>query len=76
VPNPFTSFLSVSWGLIGDVDISADFLRGHMGAGRFQHSYTRRLRYPRLYHGALSYRPAGVPAAAARLAGHSEKNST
>jgi diacylglycerol kinase family enzyme len=67
VPNPFTSFLSVSWGLIGDVDISADFLRAQMGADRFQHSYTRRLRYPRLYHGALSYRPAGVAAADAPL---------
>ncbi len=60
VPSPFISFLSVSWGLIGDVDISADFLRAHMGAGRFQHSYSRRLRYPRLYHGSLTYRPAGV----------------
>ena len=67
VPNPFTSFLSVSWGLIGDVDISADFLRSHMGAGRFQHSYTRRLRYPRLYSGTLAYRPKGVAPASAPL---------
>ena len=67
VPSPFTSFLSVSWGLIGDVDISADFLRAHMGAGRFQHSYSRRLRYPRLYHGSLTYRPAGVSVADAPL---------
>ena len=67
VPNPFTSFLSVSWGLIGDIDISADFLRAQLGAGRFQHSFTRRLRYPRLYHGELSYRPAALPADGAAL---------
>lgn len=108
VPNPFTSFLSVSWGLIGDVDIGADFLRPQvpatahgapmiaphrrvrmqawvldlilagdvltvrycapqLGAGRFTHSYTRRLRYPRLYTGTLAYRPAGVSLAEAPL---------
>ena len=27
VPSPFLSFLSVSWGYIGEVDLAADFLR-------------------------------------------------
>lgn len=60
VPNPFMSFLSVSWGLIGDVDIEADFLRPQLGAGRFAPWFARRMQYPRLYSGTLHYRPLSV----------------
>ena len=67
VPNPFTSFLSISWALIGDVDISADFLRPYLGAARGRHSYSRRLRYPRLYHGTIEYRPPSVSRDAAPM---------
>lgn len=59
VPNPCYSFLSVSWGLIADVDIEADFLRPALGANRFDPWFERRMRYPRLYHGVLTYRLAG-----------------
>ena len=63
VPSPFHSFLSVSWGLIGDVDIEADFLRPQLGASRFDPWFARRVRYPRLYRGQLHYRPVGAGSA-------------
>ena len=54
----------MSWGLIADVDIEADFLRQPLGAGRFAPWFERRLKYPRVYFGDLWYCPIGSPVSA------------
>jgi sphingosine kinase len=57
VPTPFISFLSISWGFVGDVDLGGDFLRQWLGAGRFEQWAKWRMTFPRVYSGSISYLP-------------------
>ena len=62
VPTPFYSFLSLSWGIVADIDIESETFRSCCGTGRFEVSTIQRSLCLRRYHGRLSYLPASAVA--------------
>ncbi|CAB3404459.1 unnamed protein product [Caenorhabditis bovis] len=54
---PITSFLSIGWGLMADIDIESEKWRRHLGGHRFTLQGFIRSINLRSYHGRLTYRP-------------------